>query len=190
VRLFVAVDPPVGEARALDAALGARDDQLRWVPPEQWHVTLVFCGEVSPSAVPELSERLARGAARTPRFDVQLATAGSFPQQAARARVLWVGLLGEIDTMTRLAERCAAAVRRAGITVEDRALRPHVTVARARRDTVDVRTHVQRLSSYAGQPWRVASVRLVHSTLGARVRHETLAQFPLAEFPPVEGAPS
>jgi RNA 2',3'-cyclic 3'-phosphodiesterase len=190
VRLFVAVDPPDGEVRALDAALGARDEQLRWVPPEQWHLTLVFCGEVSPALVPELSERLARGAARTPQFDVGLAAAGSFPKQAVRARVLWVGLRGDSDTLTRLAERCAAAVRRTGIAVEDRTFRPHLTVARARRDTVDVRTHVQQLSSYAGEPWRVTSVRLVHSTLGAKVRHETLTHFPLAEFPLAEGAPS
>jgi len=190
VRLFVAVDPPDGEARALDAALAARDEQLRWVPPEQWHLTLVFCGEVSPGLVPELSERLARGAARTPQFDVRLVAAGSFPKQAARARVLWIGLDGDVDTMTRLAERCAAAARRTGVAVEDRPFRPHLTVARSRRDTVDVRTHVQRLSSYAGEPWRVTSVRLMHSTLGAQVRHETLAQFPLADLPLAEGAPS
>ena len=185
MRLFVAVSPPAEELRALDAALGARDESLRWVPPEQWHLTLVFCGEVAPTVVPELTERLARGVARTPAFEIHLAAAGAFPRQAARARVLWVGLGGDVDTLTRLAERCSAAARRSGIAVEDRALRPHLTVARARRDTVDVRPQVQQLSSYAGAPWRVDSVRLVHSTLGAQVRHETLEQFPLAE-----GAPS
>jgi len=185
VRLFVAVAPPAEQRQALDAALGARDESLRWVPPEQWHLTLVFCGEVSPTVVPELTERLARGAARTPRFEVNLTEAGSFPRQAARARVLWVGLGGELETLTRLAERCSAAARRSGIGVEDRPFRPHLTVARARRDTVDVRAQVQRLSSYAGTPWQVESVRLVHSTLGAQVRHETLEEFPLAE-----GAPS
>ena len=185
MRLFVAVAPPAEQLQALDAALGVRDESLRWVPPEQWHLTLVFCGEVSPTVVPELTERLARGAARTPRFEVNLAAAGSFPRQAARARVLWVGLGGELETLTRLAERCSAAARRSGIGVEDRPFRPHLTVARARRDTVDVRAQVQRLSSYAGTPWQVESVRLVHSTLGAQVRHETLEEFPLAE-----GAPS
>jgi RNA 2',3'-cyclic 3'-phosphodiesterase len=185
VRLFVAVAPPLEQAKALDDAIGERDGRLRWVPTRQWHLTLVFCGEVDPVVVPELTERLARGSARTPRFDVNLAGAGSFPKQASRARVLWVGLGGDVATLTRLAERCLAAARRTGITVEDRAFRPHLTLARARRDTVDVRSTVQRLSSYAGEPWRVESVRLVHSTLGAQVRHETLAELPLAE-----GAPS
>lgn len=185
MRLFVAVAPPGAQVKALDETLGPRDEALRWVPPAQWHLTLVFCGEVAPTTVPDLTERLTRAAARTPQFEVRLAAAGSFPKQPARARVLWVGLSGEVATMTRLAERCAAATRRSGIPVEDRSFRPHVTLARARRDTVDVRAEVQRLSSYAGEPWRVDSVRLVHSTLGAQVRHETLEEFPLAE-----GAPS
>jgi 2'-5' RNA ligase len=184
VRLFVAVAPPAEQLRALDAAIGARAETLRWVPVEQWHLTLVFCGEVPPSVLPELTERVARGAGRTPQCTLRLAGAGSFPKQAARARVLWAGLAGDVETLTRLADRCAAAARRSGIAVEDRAFRPHLTLARARRDTVDVRTEAQELSSYAGEPWRVDRVRLVQSTLGARVRHETLAEFPLAEGAP------
>jgi len=188
VRLFVAATPPAERLQALDEVIGERDELLRWVPMQQWHLTLVFCGEVDDAVVPELRERLARGVARTPPFEVSLAGAGTFPKQAARARVLWVGLGGDVQTLTRLAERCSAAARRSGIAVEDRPFRPHLTVARARRDTVDVRPHLERLASYAGEPWRVDAVRLVQSTLGARVRHETLAQFPLAEFPLAEGA--
>jgi len=185
VRLFVAATPPAEQLQALDAVIGERDELLRWVPMQQWHLTLVFCGDVEAAVVPELRERLARGAARTPSFEVGLAGAGSFPKQASRARVLWAGLGGDVQTLTRLAERCAAAARRSGIAVEDRPFRPHLTLARARRDTVDVRPHLQRLSSYAGEPWRIDAIRLVQSTLGAQVRHETLAEFPLAE-----GAPS
>ena len=185
MRLFVAVAPPAEQVGALDAALGPRDHVLRWVAPRLWHLTLVFCGDVASAVVPELTERLARGAGRTPSFPLSIAGAGSFPKQASRARVLWVGLGGDVETLTRLAERCAAAARRSGIAVEDRAFRPHLTLARVRRDTVDVQPLVRRLSSYAGEPWRVDSIRLVHSTLGAQVRHETLAEFALAE-----GAPS
>jgi 2'-5' RNA ligase len=179
MRLFVAVDPPPEQRSVLDAALGARDEQLRWVPVEQWHLTLVFCGEVDERVVPVLSERLARAASRTSAFALRLAGAGTFPHQAARARVLWVGLGGDTATLSRLADRCAAAARRSGIGVEERAFRPHLTTARARRDTVDARDYVERLSSYDGQPWQVKSVKLIHSTLGARVKHETLQEFHL-----------
>lgn len=179
MRLFVALDLPQEEVARLDAAIGARDATLRWVPVHQWHVTLVFCGEVDAAVVPELTERLSRAAARTPALTLRLDGAGTFPPQSSRARVLWVGLDGDVVTLSRLAERCAAAARRCGIDVETRRFRPHLTVARARRGTADATAHVQRLSSYAGQPWPVQSIRLVHSTLGAVVRHDVLAELPI-----------
>lgn len=180
MRLFVAVDPPAAEVAALDRSLGARDPAVRWVPPAQWHVTLVFCGEVAEDVVPDLRARLARAAARTEPLSLQLAGAGTFPRQAARARVLWVGLHGDVPELTRLAERCAAAARRSGIDVEERPFRPHLTLARARRDAVDARPLVDRMSSYAGEPWQVSTFRLVRSHLGASVRHETVDEFALA----------
>jgi 2'-5' RNA ligase len=176
MRLFVAVVPPPDVVEALAAAVGSRDESLRWVPPEQWHLTLVFCGDVEERRVPELSERLGRAAARTSPFPVRLAGVGTFPNQAARARVLWTGLTGDTTSLSRLAERCSAAARRTGIEVEDRPFRPHLTLARARRDVADAREVVSRLSAYDGRPWTVSSIRLVHSMLGARVRHETLAE--------------
>lgn len=176
MRLFVAVVPPPTALSALDEAIAARDEQLRWVPPEQWHLTLVFCGEVAEGRVGELTERLGRAAARTSPFALRLSGAGTFPKQAARARVLWVGLDGDLAALSRLAERCAAAARRTGIDVEDRPYRPHLTLARARRDPVDASDAVTRLSSYDGAPWTVASIRLVHSTIGAKVQHRTLEE--------------
>lgn len=180
MRLFVAVDLPHAEVEALDAGVGARSAGLRWVPPEQWHITLVFCGEVEERVVPELRTRLARAAGRTPALSLRLTGAGTFPRQAAKARVLWVGLDGEVRELSRLAERCAAAARRCGIAIEDRPFRPHLTLARARRDAVDAREELARLSSYAGTSWPVRNIRLVHSTLGGRVHHQTLDTFVLA----------
>lgn len=181
MRLFAAVDPPAEARESLLAALGqARDEQLRWVPPQQWHLTLAFYGEVAEPKVEKLQQGLERAAERTTTFGMRLAGAGAFPRQATKARVLWIGLDGEVEAMRRVADRCAGAGRRARIAVEDRAFRPHLTLARARRDTVDVTDTVAGLASYTSPWWQVTSLRLVHSTLGREVRHETLREFPLA----------
>jgi 2'-5' RNA ligase len=111
---------------------------------------------------------------------LSLRGAGTFPKQAIKARVLWVGIEGDVATLDRLAERCIAAGRRCGLAMQARSFRPHLTLARARRDPVDLRETVTALSSYAGSSWPVTSLRLVHSTLGATVRHETLHEWPLA----------
>lgn len=180
MRLFAAIDPPVDVRTSLTTAVGDEiGEQMRRVPPEHWHLTLAFYGEVDEAKADKLQDGLARAVERTPAFGIRLAGAGTFPRQAERARVLWIGLDGEVDAMRRLADRCAGAGRRARIAVEDRKFRPHLTLARARRDTVDVRQLVDRLSSYNSPWWTVTSLRLVHSTLGAVVQHEVLREFAL-----------
>jgi 2'-5' RNA ligase len=182
VRLFAAVDPSTEVRDSLLAALGdARDERLRWVPAEQWHLTLAFYGEVAETKLDKLTEGLARVAERTAPFAIRLAGAGTFPRQPTKARVLWVGLDGEVDALRRAADRCAGAGRRARIAMEDRAFRPHLTLARARRDAVDVTELADGMSSYTS-PWlQVTSLRLVHSTLGREVRHETLREFVVSD---------
>jgi RNA 2',3'-cyclic 3'-phosphodiesterase len=181
VRLFAALDPPVDVRDSLAGALARQrdDDGLRRVPPEQWHLTLAFYGEVDESKADKLQAGLGRAAERTAPFGVRLAAAGTFPRQPTKARVLWVGLDGEVDAMRRLADRCAGAGRRARIAVEDRAFRPHLTLARSRRDAVDVTDLVEGMSSYTSPWWQVTTLRLVHSTLGAEVRHEIVSEFAL-----------
>lgn len=180
MRLFAAIDPPADVRASLSAVIGDEPDELlRWVPTKQWHLTLAFYGEVDETKVDKLREGLTRAAERTRPFAVRLAAAGAFPKQAERARVLWIGLDGEVDAMRRLADRCAGAGRRARIAMEDRKFRPHLTLARARRDGIDVRETVDRLASYSSPWWTVTSLRLVHSTLGREVHHAAIGEWPL-----------
>lgn len=181
MRLFVAAALPADLVERLDAALGVRGQELRWVPPEQWHITLSFYGEVPDDVVPRLVERLERATSRAEPMSLALQGAGTFPRQAARARVVWLGVTGAVEPLSRLADRCAAAARREGIKVEERSFRPHLTLARARRGAADVRELLRPIEGFSAGPWRVAAVRLVHSTLGAQVRHETLREFALGD---------
>lgn len=179
MRLFAAVAPPP-EARAeITELLAPQHQELRFGSPEQWHITTAFYGEVAESLLPPLVERLGRAAARTPALTLRLHGAGTFPRQANRARVLWIGVAGDVAVLSRLADRCAAAGRRSGVAMEDRPFRPHLTVARARRDPVDLRDTIAGLSAYDGVPWPATSLRLVHSTLGAHVEHRTVQEWPL-----------
>jgi 2'-5' RNA ligase len=181
VRLFAAVYPPAAELERLAAALGSLPADVRPVPAEQWHLTTAFYGDVPEAHVPGLTARLQRAAARTEQFGLLLAGAGTFPARAGRARQVWAGVTGDVGALTRLAERCAAAGRREGLAAEARRYRPHLTLGRARGQSVDATSTVATLSSYRGEPWTVTRLTLVRSTLGAPVRHEPLAELPLAE---------
>jgi 2'-5' RNA ligase len=177
MRLFAAVYPPEAELATLDSAVaasGAADGRLRLVPLDQRHITVAFFGNVDESSLPELTERLGRVANCTTAMSLQLRSVGTFPKQPVRARVLWAGLAGDVDDLARLADRCAAAARRTGITMEDRAFRPHLTIARSRHDPIDARGIVDQLKDYAGSSWRVTELRLMLSKLGPKVSHEVL----------------
>jgi RNA 2',3'-cyclic 3'-phosphodiesterase len=155
------------------------EENLRYVPPEQWHLTLAFYGEVAETKVEALRAGLERAAARSGPMSVRLATAGTFPRQPAKARVVWVGLDGEVDSVRRLADRCAGAGRRARIAMEARAFRPHLTLARARQGSADATLAVDALAGFTSSWWKVTSLRLVQSHIGSTVHHETLAVLPL-----------
>jgi 2'-5' RNA ligase len=181
LRLFVALDAPDGVVADLAAAVEpvrAEQPRLRWVPAARWHLTLAFLGAVEPRRAAELTARLARAAGRHPPVPLELAGAGRFGN-----RVLWVGVQGAVGDVGRLAASVAAAGRHAGIPVEDRTYRPHLTIARG-RDGVDLGPAVAALVGYAGPRWTATEVHLVRSHLGRDVRYERLASFVLGR-PPV-----
>ncbi|SFN01148.1 2'-5' RNA ligase [Pseudonocardia ammonioxydans] len=180
MRLFVAVTPPpdaLDELRSATAAVRAGSHGLRWSPPEQWHLTLAFLGEVDDRARHDVTERLGRAAARHAPCTLALAGAGRFGQ-----RVLWARVDGDVDRLRRLAASVRAAARRARIAVEDRPYRPHLTLARA-RDGADLRPAVDALGGFAGRAWTARELHLVRSRLGAgpdgRAQHELLRSWAL-----------
>ncbi|MDQ3824707.1 MAG: RNA 2',3'-cyclic phosphodiesterase [Actinomycetota bacterium] len=185
MRLFVALTPPEDVVDALRTTTVALRElapelaaQLRWTRPEQWHLTLVFLGEVSDQVVSELTRRLNRAAARHPPLSLSLGGGGRFGH-----RVLWTGVHGDRDGLRRLAGSAAAAALRCRLPVEDRPYRPHLTLARATGEA-DLRPLVQRLASWQGAPWVATQLHLVRSRLGAApdgfALHEPIAGWSLS----------
>jgi RNA 2',3'-cyclic 3'-phosphodiesterase len=157
----------------------------RWAPVEQLHVTLAFLADVPDRKVDDLVERLARAAARRSAFASAIARGGAFPN-VGRARVLWAGL--DLDEhgrteLTRMATGARAAANRAGVPVEGRRFRPHVTVARLGHPD-EVTSWVRLLDAYRGPAWTVDHVTLVASYLGegprGRPRYEPVEEFALS----------
>jgi 2'-5' RNA ligase len=182
-RLFVALLPSDDAIADLDEAVAPHRSAwttLRWTPRETWHLTGAFFGDVAEERVPELADRLARVARRHPAAPLQFAGAGGF-SRPARATVLYAGVSGSLPQLRALADSCAAAGRRIGLAVDERAYRPHLTLARARgRAPVDVRDLVAELGGYAGPTWTSSEIVLMRSHLGPPLRHEPIGRWSLA----------
>lgn len=179
LRLFVAVRPPPEAVLELAAALApvrAEYPGLRWADAGQWHLTLTFLADVRPRQRAELAVRLARAAGRCPPIELGFGPAGRFGD-----RVLFASVTGDRASLVRLAASTTAAARRSGIEVEDRAYRPHLTLARA--VDAQLRPLVAALAGFQGASWIAGELELVRSRLGqgpgGSARHETIETWPL-----------
>lgn len=174
-RCFVAV--PLGDEvrAALGAAVDgwrARDDLagLRWAEPGGWHLTLAFLRAVDPGQVRAIEAAVAATAARHLPWRARTGGLGGFPS-AARARVAWYGVADADGRMAMLAADLHAAL---GLDVVG-PFRAHVTLARGRRDPVDLRSWIAATSAPTGE-LRVDRLELMRSHLGGGpARYETLA---------------
>lgn len=169
LRLFVALWPPTSLRRAWQSW----QRQWAWpagsapVAPERWHVTLHFLGAVAASRLEALQQALHPPATQVRPFEFGLERVERWSHGLV--------VLGPGETPAALAElhaRLGDALRAAGLTVEARAFRPHVTLAR-------------RAQGADGPPppglrWAVRGFALVQSANGYRIlrRYRLAAEAP------------
>ena len=153
MRVFASLRPPAVVLdhlqHALDGVAPAPFDDgpppLRWVAPEQRHVTLAFYGEVPDGALDELTGALAAVAAATRAMPAQLAGAGVFT-----GATLWMGVRSVEDQRAMaglMTDADAAGEGVSRLEPRDRR-RAHLTVARLsareQRDRADRRRRARR----------------------------------------------
>ncbi|MFE4827724.1 RNA 2',3'-cyclic phosphodiesterase [Streptomyces sp. NPDC056672] len=161
---FIALAPPDHAknelAHALSPAYAAHPD-LRWNRIEDWHITLAFLGELPVQAVQRLRSPLADLAAARPSLELALLGGGHFDE-----RVLWSGIEGDLDRLHELAEAVRTRVRDCDVAFAERPLRPHLTLARARRyDNASLAAAAACLDDFTGRPWQTEHLHLVGSTV-------------------------
>ena len=128
IRLFVALALPAA-IKAQLALLSGGIPGARWVPPENYHLTLRFIGEVESWRAEEVDEALANIRARP--FMLSLRGLGLF-EKAGRISSLWVGV-EKTDQLGLLQAKVETALQRIGLEPERKRFAPHVTLARTDR---------------------------------------------------------
>ena len=127
-RLFVSIEL----SRSITQCLGELDPHLRgvrWLAPEQMHLTLSFLGNVSEQVEEKLRENLS--AIEWKAFFLPLTGFGAFPSKG-RPNVIWIGVGSGHPHLFQLHKRVQEAALAAGLEPDLRSFHPHVTVARCR----------------------------------------------------------
>jgi len=131
LRLFVAVElgPEIqGRLVAVQDALRACT-AVRWVRPENLHLTLRFLGEVPQERTLQIREALEQVARHHSPLEIVLEGVGAFPG-LRRPRVLWVGVSAGQEALGRIARHLDRALEALGFRPEGRGFVGHVTLGR------------------------------------------------------------
>jgi 2'-5' RNA ligase len=126
MRLFVALDLPWSLRQRLASLTASGIPGAKWVPPENYHMTLRFIGAAQRHLAEEIDHALAALRARD--FALTLAGVGTF-DKGGRPTSLWVGVERN-PQLDHLRGKIETALQRLGLEPERRRFNPHVTLAR------------------------------------------------------------
>lgn len=136
-RLFVAVslsDPIRQWLRELQHELRQHDLPMRWVVPDNIHLTLIFLGNTAPHKIQPVKDALVKAGKGHRPMQLQAAGLGVFPR-LSNPRVLWAGLKGDIFALATLRKAIDNGLNRLDLGLgenERRSFRPHLTLGRFR----------------------------------------------------------
>lgn len=176
MRLFVALDLPWSLRERL-ANLTHGLAGVRWVPPENHHLTLRFIGEVTRHTAEELDHQLASLRGRA--FALELSGVGTM-EKAGRVTALWAGVARN-PALDHLRGKIETAVQRIGLPAERRRFTPHVTLARLGEAAAE-----PRLAHWvqAHNLFRAEAVSVEHFTLfSSQLGREQAVYTAEAEYP-------
>ncbi len=174
-RLFVAAPlPEDAAARAWEqlATVRAAHPNVKWLPPEKLHLTLVFLGPTDSTAVPGLIDTLGRLAPQRDPFPVATGDAGGRVHDG-RSGVAWLRIADGGRDVADLALAVDDALGRHAYDANN-APRPHLTLARG--VTQDALAALRERAKSLTLEWTVDSIALFRShTDPGSSRYETLA---------------
>lgn len=138
IRLFIAIELNEGLRGELNRAQKQLQDErgmrmVRWVAPENIHLTLKFLGNVERGRVPELTAALVRAAKDSAPFELTTRGLGCFPN-VRRPNNVWVGLEGDVPSAALLARRIETEFGALGFAQEAHGFTPHLTLGRVKRE--------------------------------------------------------
>jgi 2'-5' RNA ligase len=170
VRTFVAVE--ISQAVRATAAkvirqLGKCDAAIRWVEPENMHLTLKFLGEVNALEIPDVCRAVEQAAAGVSGFSFDVAGVGAFPK-IERPRTIWLGVTDGAEELGELQRQIEKHLKKLGYPPENRRFSPHLTVGRVKNagpELEELSELVKSLSDHAIGTSEVDEVRVFSSEL-------------------------
>ena len=134
MRLFIAT--PLGPQAEqhlgnIIADLRPHGGGVKWVDPKNIHLTLRFLGETEQDRVPKISALLDQVVEGVSAIPSEIGGLGAFPN-LKRPRVIWAGINGGVEELSKLARQIELGVRQLRFEKESKGFKAHLTLGRVR----------------------------------------------------------
>jgi 2'-5' RNA ligase len=137
VRLFLAIhlaEDVRENIAAMQERLKASCADVRWVAPENFHLTVTFLGDLPDALLSEIEETCGEIAADATAFRFRVCGGSYFPRRGPTLKTIWVGLTEGIEEWKGLVRRAEGPLTTFGIPQES-GLVPHVTLGRVKSES-------------------------------------------------------
>jgi len=143
MRVFIAID--IGEEiraalrdlqQQLQSKVDIKKSDVKWVNPENIHLTLKFLGEIKDEKVAEVCNITEDVAGRHKNFELDVESVGCFGGRSVR--VVWVGVGRGCDNLLELQKDLDEQLASAGWPQEARKFTGHLTLCRVRNPKAGV----------------------------------------------------
>lgn len=119
------------ELGRLQDELKAADAEVKWVKPQNIHLTLKFIGNAEESKIEEIKKILESISSQNHPFEISLFRPGAFPE-LNRPRVIWVGIDKGCAEVEKIAKIVSDELEKTGFPKEERPFSAHLTLGRVK----------------------------------------------------------
>ncbi len=182
IRSFIAFKLPdtiISEISGLQKDIKARGLNIRWVKPENIHLTLKFLGDIAISDQDIIKQAISAAVEGYAGFSIYARGIGVFPG-VKRPRVIWTGINGQQEHLIDLQKSIEQGLETIGIKPDNRPYKGHLTIGRA-KGRLDPKKIVDVMKEFGGfktEPFAADRVILFKSDL----KPQGAVYTPLAEI--------
>lgn len=153
-------------------------EKIKWVNPDNWHLTLHFLGNTSPQLIERIDEILSHSAAHSNSFPLTFKGLGIFPN-LHRPKVLWAGI-DESPQMMELYQCLFPKLKALNFDLDKRPYAPHLTLARIKKLSPDFNL-MQKLEKYQTKHWGQLHIKEI-TLFESVTKQEGPAYVPLRKY--------
>jgi len=157
------------------------DCNVKWIKPENVHLTLKFLGDISADKIKPIALSIENILEKTHSINVEIDSVGAFPN-TRNPRIVWTGLKDIDERIKNLALSLEDELEKIGLERGARAFNPHITIGRVKyfKNIKILERGLETYKSFKKHTEIVNNIILYKSTLTNKGPiYEEIEKFPL-----------